>query len=330
MKRQLFAPFRLAQWVRLALVGFLAGEMGGGGSFLRIPLNVSNSRSTQQFQGPFGAGGGALLVLGIGLAIVLGLVVLLALTYISSRMRFVLFDSVVQGECRIREFWSRRREPALRYFLFQLLFGLAALISMGVLIGAPLLFAFSRGWQRDPGQHLVGLVLGGSLLFFVFVAWIIVFALVQVLTKDFIVPMMALDNLTVSEAWNRLRSMIDPEKGSYAGYIGMKILLALGAAIITGIVGFAVLLILLIPIGGIGLISILGGRAAGLSWNPVTVAIAIVAAAIIVLALFLLSALISVPVIVFLPAYSIYFFAERYPPLYALMYPQPNSLSPQP
>jgi len=153
---------------------------------------------------------------------------------------------------------------------------------------------------------------------------------VQVLTKDFVIPMMALDNLTVSEAWNRLRSMIDPEKGSYAVYIGMKILLALGAALITGIVTIVVLLVLLIPIGGVGVIGILGGRAAGLTWNPVTIAIVIVAAAIVLLVLFLISALISVPVIVFLPAYSIYFFAERYPPLHALMYPQPSNLSPQP
>src|SRR4029077_9245427 len=98
---------------------------------------------------PFGAGGTALLVLGIGLAVVLVLVLILALTYISSRMRFVLFDTVVHGECRIREYWSRRSEPALRYFLFQILFGLAGLISVGVLIGTPLLFAFSRGWHLN-------------------------------------------------------------------------------------------------------------------------------------------------------------------------------------
>jgi hypothetical protein len=34
-------------------------------------------------------------------------------------------------------------------------------------------------------------------------------------------------------------------------------------------------------------------------------------------------ALISVPTIVFFPAYSIYFFASRYPPLDALLHPPP-------
>lgn len=322
MKQQLFAPFRIGQWLRFALVGFLAGEMGsGGGGCTRIPFDLPNSRSSQQFQAPFGAGGGALFILGIGLAILLVLVFAFIMAYISSRMRFVLFDSIIQGQCRIRDFWGKRGAPAFRYFIFQLLFAIAALMSLGVLIGIPVLLAFTMGLFRNPGQHVLSLVLGGLLVGFLFLAWLAVLLLVQVLTKDFVVPMMALDDLTVSEAWSRLRSMIGPDKGGYAGYIGMKILLSLAAAIITGIVGFILILLLLIPIGGVGAITVLGGRAAGLTWNPVTIAIVVVAGAVVVLALILIAALISVPVIVFFPAYSLYFFAERYPPLHALMYP---------
>jgi hypothetical protein len=44
-----------------------------------------------------------------------------------------------------------------------------------------------------------------------------------------------------------------------------------------------------------------------------------------------LIALISVPVIVFFPAYSIYFFAARYPALSAVPYPPvPAPATPQP
>jgi hypothetical protein len=31
MRQHLFRPFQLSQWFRLAIVGFLAGEMGTGG-----------------------------------------------------------------------------------------------------------------------------------------------------------------------------------------------------------------------------------------------------------------------------------------------------------
>jgi hypothetical protein len=45
------------------------------------------------------------------------------------------------------------------------------------------------------------------------------------------------------------------------------------------------------------------------------------------LAIFLtLTSLISVPAIVFFPAYSIYFFAARYPALSAVLYPAPPAL----
>jgi hypothetical protein len=115
--------------------------------------------------------------------------------------------------------------------------------------------------------------------------------------------------------------MMNTEAGGYAGYIGMKIALSLGAAIVLGLISIIVILVLLIPIGGVGVITVLGGRAAGLSWNPLTIALAIVAGVIILLALILITSLISVPSIVYFPAYSVYFFAERYPRLHALLHP---------
>jgi hypothetical protein len=78
-----------------------------------------------------------------------------------------------------------------------------------------------------------------------------------------------------------------------------------------------VIIVLLIPFGGLGAIAVLAGKAAGmgLSWNVFTITLAIVLGSLFAFALFYALALISVPVIVFFPAYAIYFFADRYPPL---------------
>jgi hypothetical protein len=46
---------------------------------------------------------------------------------------------------------------------------------------------------------------------------------------------------------------------------------------------------------------------------------------IVLIAIILIAALISVPAIVFFPAYSIHFFAERYPALRAALNPTPSS-----
>lgn len=335
MKVLLFKPFRFGQWLRFALVGFLAGEMGGaGGCSFRFPMNFpSSSNSRDQLQFP-GSGRGALFLLGLFLAILLIFLLALVFAYISSRMRFVLFDSIVDGECRIRHSWNRRGGPAFRYFIFQILIGLAALASAAVLIGIPILLAFSMGLIRNAREHIFALVFGGLIVLIVFLVWLIFFILLQVFTKDFVVPQMALEDLTPSEAWGRLWTQMKAAKGDYAGYIGMKVVLALAAAIVLGIITFIVILVLLIPVGGIGVITVLTGRAVGLSWNPLTIAIAIVVGAVLVGAFLLIASLISVPAIVFFPAYSIFFFADRYPQLRALLYPpappQPDLSNPSP
>jgi hypothetical protein len=221
MKDLLFKPFRFGQWLRFAIVGFLAGEMGGSGgcSNFRVPMNFPRSESGEQFQLPFPSGRGALFFIGLALAVFLVLVLALVFAYISSRMRFVLFDSIVDGECHIRESWIRRGRPAFRYFIFQIGIGLAALASIALLIGLPVLLGFSLGLFQNPREHILTLVLGGFILILVFFAWLIAFLLLQVFTKDFIVPQMALDDLTASEAWRRLWAMMNAEKGGYAGYI---------------------------------------------------------------------------------------------------------------
>jgi hypothetical protein len=156
MKKMLL-PFRFGQWLRLAIVGFLAGEMGGSGGgngvqyLFNIPPDIFRPRG-QNFQAPLAAAGGILLVIGIALLILLVLVLGLVFAYISSRMRFVLFDAIVNGECRIRESWGRRGGPALRYFIWQILYGLAGW-SIWRSVGIPAFLAYGMGWFQTSRSH---------------------------------------------------------------------------------------------------------------------------------------------------------------------------------
>ena len=56
----------------------------------------------------------------------------------------------------------------------------------------------------------------------------------------------------------------------------MKIVMAIGAAIILGIVSAIVFLLFLIPVGGLGAVAVIGGMAAGLTWNLYTITLAVV------------------------------------------------------
>lgn len=310
----------MAQWAKLALVGFLAGELSSGG------CNGGN------FQIPTRRIGGhhfvdsalpnidpALLALLIALLIVVGVVFWIVFVYVSSVMRFILFDSVVAKRCEIGRGWSRRHGDGLRLFIWQILFTLAIGVSLTVLIGIPAAFALAVGWLQHAKQHMLPLILGGMLLFFVIMGFILLSLVVHVFTKDFVIPQMALEKISAIEGWRRLLHMLSAEKSSYAGYIGLKIVMALGASVVVGIVTFIVLLIFLIPVGGFGVIAVLAGKAAGLTWNLYTITLAIVVGCIVLAVLLYIVSLISVPAIVFFPAYSIYFFASRYPPLDAYL-----------
>ena len=325
-KRQLLQPFRIGQWVRLAIVGLLAGELSSGGG-CNVP-NFSNFNipqhpgGTQHFPSPdFGGANPALVAALVIVIIVAALVFGIVLMYVSSVMRFILFDSVLAKECHIRQGWYRRQEPGWRYFLWKLLYTLVTLGVVVVLVGIPAGLAFSAGWFSDPKQHVLGLVLAGIALFFVIALFTIAMAVIFVLTKDFVVPQMALENIGAMEGWRRLWPMIEAEKAGYAGYIGMKIVLALGAAIILGIVGFILALIIFIPAAGVAIAAVVAGKSAGLEWTAYTITLAVVAGCILLVAFLFVTALISVPVIIFFPAYSIYFFAARYPALSAVLYP---------
>ena len=330
-KEQLLRPFRAAEWAKLALVGFLAGELSSGG------CNGGNFRIPTKPAGGHGSLGSALpsinpaLLAGlIALLIVVGIVFWILFVYISSVMRFILFDSVATKRCEIRRSWSRRHGDGLRYFAWQLLFTLAMVVGVTLLIGIPAAFALAVGWLQHPKQHMLPLILGGMLLFFVVIGFVLLSLVVHVFTKDFVVPQMALEKINAFEAWRRLLHMLNAEKSSYAGYIGLKIVMALGAAVVVGIVTFIVLLLFLIPVGGFGVVAVLVGKAAGLTWNLYTITLAIVVGCIVLAVLLYIISLISVPAIVFFPAYSIYFFASRYPPLDAYLRSPPPTVPPPP
>src|SRR5271170_3600457 len=112
-----------------------------------------------------------------------------------------------------------------------------------------------------PGRLTRGgeLVLGGVTLFLLLLALLVVMGVVHVMTKDFVVPQMALEDISALEGWRRLFPQLKSEKAGYAGYLLMKIVMTLGVAVIVGIITFIAILVVLIPVGGLGAIAVLGG-----------------------------------------------------------------------
>ncbi len=334
-KQQLFLPFRFSHWWRLALTGLLAGEMGSGGNWGNLGdwNGPKGSGKADEFfflaAPPWGDWQLYLPLLAAG--VVLGLLLMVILVYISSVFRFILLDSVLRERVHIREGWRRWQGRGGRFFVFQL--GLTALMLtlLGMVVGLPLFYAWRTGMFKNAGEHWGALLLGGLLMFFVTAALVIAGALVGVFTKDFVVPLMALEELSAMDAWRRLLPMLQSEKGPYAGYIGMKIVLAICSGIIFGILGVLALIIVAIPLFILGVIAALLIPPLGLTWNPLTIVLGVLVGAVLLFCLFWLMAMVSVPSVVFFQWYTLHFFGSRYARLGAIVAPPaPPAAAPAP
>lgn len=262
-----------------------------------------------------------LIVLGLAAAMIISLVFI----YINSVFRFILFDSVLRKHCSISEGWSKWHRAGGRFFLWQLVFQFACWLFLLLLIGVPLAVVFAAGWVTNPRQHIGPLAIIVIMFLGAFAVFVLLAAAVQVLAKDFLVPLMALDNLDFADGWHRLLAVIEPEKGRFVVYLLLKLVLTIAAAILFGIIAIVPVLFVVVP----GVAAVLAGKAAGMGWNVTTVSLAIILGTMLILLLVYLIALVCVPATVFFPAYALHFFASRYPNLDTLLNPAPTPSAPE-
>jgi hypothetical protein len=149
-----------------------------------------------------------------------------------------------------------------------------------------------------------------------------VLAIIDMLGRDFLVPVMAFEEVGAMDGWRRVLAIMGVEKLAYAGYVLMKIVLAMGGAIIFTIINLIVILILLIPLGLLGVIGFLIGRSAGVSWDNTSVVLLLAALALLALAgLLYVVGFVYAPGLVFFQSYTLEFFGPRYGPLGSKMFP---------
>lgn len=342
-KAQLFVPFRFRHWARLAVVCLLTGEItGGGGGWGGMNFNFPPPKTSSPESGFTSLLGPPFkqfpeLLAWVVVAVLAAILFVLVMLYVSSVFRFILFDAVLHNRCELKEGWHRWQRQGSSYFLWQIGFGMVSLAGLALVVGGPIFFAWRAGIFRNPDQHFALLILGGVLIFCVFVAALILVAIALLFAKDFVVPVMALEDKGVLDGWRQVFSLLGQEKGAYTIYVLMKIVLAIGSALLFGIIDFFVVLAFFIPVGALGVAAYFLAKGSGLGWTPVTISVVVVAAAAALSLLFLIISVVSVPAMVFFQSYALLFFGSRYAALgQALASPQtppailPGTLAPVP
>jgi hypothetical protein len=329
--RAMLFPFRLGTWLKMGLIGLLGGgAVVSGGSFnFRapvIPRNVPHGNLPQNAEDIFRA------IRSIHLAdyfhvfvIVIAVIIVFALIflYLFCRFRFILFDSVVTAQPDIERGWRKYESQANRYFGFWLVFRLVTWGALVLIIGLPLWHAYKNGLFSGDNSLPVFFAIIASVALGA-LAVTIGFAIVSTLAKDFVMPVLALDDLSLNDAWSAVWRVAASEPGAWAGYMGMKVLCAIGSSIALTIAFVIVMLpafiVIGIPVGILIALGVLAFKAMGAAVGIIICCIAILLG---VGAFFCLMLILTAPISVFFTSYALYFFGGRYPKLAVLLSPQP-------
>lgn len=317
----LFRPFRFKTWLKIGFIGWLAGSASSANFNYNAPNNLG-SGSNGSWNPDIRAFLNEHMLVIVGI-VAFAIAIALVFIYLSCRFRFILFDSVLQTDAQIRRGWEGYRRQGHRYLGFTISLIVVSVAVLAVIVGLPLWNAYKSGIFQSGNPFPAILRIFVPILLGVF-AFVIVSAIITSLANDFTVPLLALDDMTIGDAWSVLRRMIASEPGAFAGYLGMKLLLSIAAAIAVAIPMIIVFLILAIPVVIVavlvaGIIKALGGTAAmvlGIGLGGIGVLVLIGGVLMIVM-------FASAPVVVFFTSYSLYFFGGRYPKLGTALWPEP-------
>lgn len=298
--RAFLLPFDRGRWLRLAVVVFFAGGVGG---FNPLQFSGGGTPSTPDVSGP-GPGpgptptpdlpsiGGSELAI---IATIVALVALVALAFllVGSVMEFVFVQSLRAEDVSIRRYWREHWRKGLRLFGFRLALGIVTFgVVAGILVAvfAPL---FLGGNVASLGLLIVAIPL--------FVVLAVVIGLLDGFTTMFVVPVMLLEERGLVASWRRFWPTLTREWKQYLAYLFMSVVLTIAAGILTGLATLVGALVVGIPLALVGLV---GG--ALLTAVPVAGWVVIgIAIALFLLALFVLTLLVAVPVQTFLRYYAL-------------------------
>ena len=299
--RAFLFPFSLRRWLKLALVVFFIAGASLGSGFqggFDAPVN--------QPTGPdFGPAGGAdveqFVPMILALA-ALALVLALAFVVISSVMEFVFVAALREEEITVRRYFKRYWGKGLRLLGFRIGLWLltAAIVAIPV---AAAVVSFDAGtgvgWAAGALLVLVPLLLLFGL----------VIALTYGFTTVFVVPVMLLEDRGVLSAWGRFWPTLRGQWKQYLAYVVLELVLSVAVGVAVALVTGLALVVLAIPFGALGALTVVAdGGLADLSL--VALALLGVGALVFGLLVFLVTALVQVPVLTYFRYYALFILGD--------------------
>ena len=334
-KNLLFNPIRFGRWWRMGLLAMACGEMASGcNGNINLPAEWVNRGQKNFFlqEAPsplpnFSNIDWNVIMPLLTILLVGGVILAFVHMYVSSVLRFVMYDAVLTGEFRLMQGWNKWHRQGVRLFLFKFLISAAVLLLIAGIAGAPLMGVVNQVKSNNQDQALKAAL---SLLAFipVLIVFGVIAQLLNLFLKDFGALVMMFEDVGAWGALRRVLGMANREMGEYAAYVGLKIALSIAEGIVMGTLASIVWLIITIP-------TFMTAWLSGLSWevfiaNPVRIFALIIAFFTAILIVDFVMAVIGSPITVGFLGYVSVFFGSRYEPLWQVIGPQipPPPVSP--
>lgn len=238
-------PFRLERWFALGFVAFLDSCGRGGGGGAQFPGGgggggPSGSSGSGEGGGPDLSaardwiGEHLAIILAVSVFVLLFVVTLMAIVlWINSRGVFMYLDDVATGRADIVRPWREHGERAWSYFGWS--FGGTIVTFLGFLlllapIGYSIYLLVTGGASCGP---IAGLVAAVVLL----IGFLIFMSLFQLLLRNFAAPLQLALDVPCGRALGVAWGLVKTNPLSFLGYLGLKILFGIVAAIVAIVVG---------------------------------------------------------------------------------------------
>ncbi|MBN1194756.1 MAG: hypothetical protein JXA08_05360 [Methanomicrobiaceae archaeon] len=234
--KELLLPFRRSIWLRIAVIAFFIG--GGGANFPSSSWNAGDMPSgLEQAISPY---------IFLIIAGVIGLILLaLLFSVIGAILQFVFVDMIRTGEWRILSHFSPRAGKGVRLLLFEV--GLGLLMLLIVAIPVAIIFIVVAGITGGPNISVIVAILAALLILLVL---LIPVAIIQMLTIDFVVPVMIREDCGVIAGWRSVYPVLRSEWKQALMYVLVKFVLAIATWILQ-LIAMVIAMIIIGIAGGI-------------------------------------------------------------------------------
>ncbi|MGA2915501.1 MAG: hypothetical protein ABSE89_05695 [Sedimentisphaerales bacterium] len=225
----LFRPFNLEKWMIIGFCAWLANlvQGSGGGGF--------NFKDKEDFSKVIDfCKANMLIVIPIAAAAtILFICVILVLLWLGSRGKFMFLDCLAKNKAHIIEPWKAFKKQANGLLGFRLLLMATALLWV-IALGVLTIWLVSLAKLSNAGIVIIGIIICAMIILFIIVS--LFFGFIQVLTFDFVMPIMYLQRTGISASWAKIGHLLWQNFWKIVLYLLFKILIVLCIwAIVVGI-----------------------------------------------------------------------------------------------